>query len=75
MHIINRDLGQHLSRARIEFLADSHKGDPGCKKGDIIRHIERVEERPDTYLILNGDLINNALTSSVSDTYCETVDP
>ena len=35
----------------------------------------KIEQDPNGYVILNGDLINNAIKTSVSDTYMETMSP
>ena len=75
MHILEHDLGTDATEIKIEFLTDAHFGESGCNERAIRRHIDRIAAEPDTYLILNGDLINNALTQSVSDTYSETLDP
>ena len=75
MQIINQDLGQNISEVEIEFLSDAHFGDAFCRQYEVRRHIERIRIDSNKYLICNGDLINNALCQSVSDTYSETMNP
>lgn len=65
---INRDIEIHL-------FADEHIGD---KLSDITRLKKRIEEvanKPNAFAILNGDLMNNALLNSPSDTYAEVYSP
>lgn len=54
-------------------LGDFHIGDEFCDLDEIKRALKYVEDTPNCYLILNGDLINNALKTSKSDSYRETM--
>lgn len=56
-------------------LADLHLGDPLCAVEEIKRVIEYIRITPNCYCVLNGDLINNATKSSVSDIYGEILKP
>lgn len=56
-------------------LADLHIGDAQCNKKLINDLIDQVKADDNTYCILGGDLMNTALTTSVSDTYGETIPP
>lgn len=56
---------------KLMVLGDLHIGDALCDL-DLIRDtINYVKKNKDCYVILNGDLINNALKSSKSDSYLE----
>lgn len=41
-------------------LNDLHIGSPGCNIDKIIRALKEVKHMPNAYIILNGDLMNNA---------------
>lgn len=41
-------------------LNDLHIGSPGCNIDKIIRALKQVKHIPNAYIILNGDLMNNA---------------
>lgn len=56
-------------------LADFHVGDPHADIPLVKRLIKQVEETEHMYCILNGDLMNTAITSSVSDSYDELMKP
>lgn len=59
----------------IHLFADEHIGD---KHSDISRIKSRVAEvasKKNAYAILNGDIMNNALMASPSDTYAEVLSP
>jgi len=50
-------------------LSDSHIGSEEAELNKIKRNLEYVKNNKNIALILNGDLINNALKDSVSDSY------
>jgi len=56
-------------------IADVHLGARECMEQDFLRFIDSVKNRPNVYLILGGDLINNATRSSVSNIFEETMRP
>jgi hypothetical protein len=56
-------------------LADFHIGDPNTDVKLIKKLIKQVEETDNCYTVLNGDLMNTAIASSVSDTYDEVLKP
>ena len=56
---------------KLVVLGDLHIGDPLCDLDLIKSAIDYVKKNKDCYVILNGDLINNALKSSKSDSYLE----
>lgn len=54
-------------------LGDMHIGDPLCDL-ELIKHtIDYAKKTKNCYVILNGDLMNNALKTSKSDSYLETM--
>ena len=75
MKSINIDLPRDLDVAEIHTFADLHIGDKACDIDTVRRRIEYVKNTPNAYCILNGDVINNATKTSVSDCYAERYSP
>ena len=72
---INYELGEDVKNVEIHTFADLHLGDIHVDKKDILERISYVEMTPNAYVILNGDLMNNATKTSVSDSYAELYSP
>lgn len=53
----------------IYSVADVHLGAKECMEQEFMSFIDMVAKTPDVYLILAGDLINNATKSSVSNCF------
>ena len=53
----------------IYVVSDVHLGAKECMEQEFIKFIEYIKNTPDIYLILAGDLINNATKSSVSNCF------
>lgn len=75
MHCIKADYPTDWNEARVYVLADLHIGDPQCDYAECCRRIEQVKNDPYGLCILNGDLLNTATKTSVSDIYGETLSP
>jgi len=75
MTVIQRILPQELARIQITVFADEHIGDPLSNLAALKERVEEVRTTPHLYAILNGDLMNNATKTSVSDTYAEVLSP
>lgn len=75
MKTVKIELSQNLRYIEIETFADLHLGDPGCRVNEIRKRIRAVKDDPHKYIILNGDLMNNATRNSVSDPYAERLSP
>lgn len=58
-------------RPNIEIypVADVHLGAKECMEQEFMKFLEYVQEKPNAYLILAGDLINNATKTSVSNCF------
>lgn len=56
-------------------VSDVHLGAKECMEEEFRSFISKVREQPNVYLILGGDLINNATRSSVSNIFEETMRP
>ncbi|MEA4869909.1 MAG: hypothetical protein VB062_04645 [Christensenella sp.] len=66
---------QEPERFELHAFADWHLEDPNCNEKIIREWIETVRTRDNAYCILNGDLLNTALKTSVSDIYRERLSP
>ena len=75
MKTVKVDLPQNLKSIEIHTLADLHIGDRFCNKDGIKERIENIKNTPNAFCILNGDLMNNATKTSVSDCYAEEMTP
>lgn len=75
MKTIKIDLGRDLRYVNIIALADLHIGDKYFNEKDLKSKLETAMNDDEAFLILNGDLINNATKTSVSDIYTETMSP
>ena len=75
MKSIKIDLSKDLNSIEIHTFADLHIGDKHCDLTNIKKRIEYVKNKENAYVILNGDLLNNAIKTSVSDIYSEKLTP
>ena len=75
MKTIKIDLPRSLEYIEIDTMADLHNGDKLCDFTQVRARIKEAKENPNRYLILNGDLMNNAIRSGVSDIYDEELSP
>lgn len=56
-------------------LADLHIGSPQCDENLIKEVCEYIEEKPNRFTILNGDLVDNNIRSSVGSVFEEVMSP
>ena len=75
MKAVKVNLPRTLKQIEIHTLSDLHLGDRNCDYKAILDQVKEIEKNPNAYVILNGDLINNATTQSISDTYAESISP
>lgn len=75
MKVIKKQLPTNQQEVIIVPLADLHLGDSYCDISKIKEHIEFIKNTPNAYCLLNGDIINNATRTSVSDVYGEKLTP
>lgn len=59
----------------IHPMADLHIGDVHSDAKSIMERIEYIKNTPDAYCILDGDLMDTAIASSIGDTYGATLQP
>lgn len=75
MKVIKVTLPRDVKDVEIRIFADLHIGDKHCDLSAVKRDIAYVANTPNCYAILNGDIINNATKTSVSDSYAELLSP
>ena len=74
MKIITHELPQ-FETLEIYPLADVHTGDPLQDKKRVKDFFDEVQAQENRYIIVNGDIINNAVRHGVSDIYTEELNP
>lgn len=75
MKVVKAELSKKLKSIELHALADLHIGDKSCDYELIKERIKYIKETPNAYCVLNGDIINNATKTSVSDCYAEELSP
>lgn len=56
-------------------LSDLHIGDSQCDYKLVLERIEYIKNTPNAYCILDGDLMDTAIASSIGDTYAANLQP
>lgn len=75
MKSIKIDLPTHLTEVEIIPVADYHWADPNSDHAQIMRDIEYIRDNDYVFCILNGDLLDCAIASSIGDTYSAKLSP
>lgn len=75
MNVIKCDLPREIKLLEIHTFADWHIGDANCDMQLIKNNVKAVQDNPNAYVIVNGDILNNATKTSVSDSYAEEIPP
>lgn len=75
MKVIKRDLGEEFKQIKVLALSDFHIGDSLCNLKLIRSVLDEVKNSDNTFIILNGDLMNNSIKNSVSTIYDEVYSP
>lgn len=75
MKAIRIDLSEELKDLEILPVADYHWADPNSDHDKILADIKYIKEHPNVYCVLNGDLMDCAIASSIGDTYGATLSP
>lgn len=74
MKAIRCDL-PYAETIEVHPMADLHIGDPNADFKLIQERIEYIKNTPNAYCILNGDLMDTAVSASVGDTYGAVIQP
>lgn len=64
-----------LDNVELHVIADTHIGDPLCDMKLLKERIQHIKDTPNALAILNGDIMNWASKTSVSDVYGEQLTP
>lgn len=75
MKPIKADLPKEFDSIEVHPLADLHIGDAACNYKDIVAELEYIKNTPNCYCILDGDLMDTAIKSSIGDTYGANLQP
>lgn len=75
MKTIKVNLSKDLTDIDLYIFADEHIGDPHCDMKYLKERINYVKDHDNVYAILDGDLMDNATKTSVSDTYIQEYNP
>lgn len=75
MKTVKINLPRDLKSIEIHTFSDWHIGDKACDITSIKEQISYIREKENAYVICNGDLMNNATKTSVSDCYAEEIPP
>lgn len=59
----------------IHPMSDLHIGDRHCDYKSILERIEYIKNTPNCYCILDGDLMDMAVSTSIGDTYGASIQP
>lgn len=65
----------HIDGIELHGLADLHTGDPLADIKLFKERVERIARTSNAFVILNGDICDNAISDSVGDTYSATKSP
>ena len=74
MKAIRCDL-PYAETIEIHPIADLHLGDPHSDYKAIVERIEHIKNTDNAYCILDGDLMDAAIASSIGDTYGASLQP
>lgn len=75
MRTIKIDLPAELKQIELHIFADEHIGDAHCDMKRLVQRIEYVQNTPNAYCIMNGDLLDNATKTSIGDIYNQAISP
>ena len=73
--VIKVELPNDIKEMEIYPIGDVHSGDEWCDESAVKDVINYILEKDNRYAILNGDLIDNAIKTSVGDVYGELFSP
>ena len=75
MVVIKRTIEGDFKELVLYPIADTHWADPNSNHKRIVDDIAYIRDTPNVFTVLNGDLMNCAIKSSISDCYSETLSP
>ena len=75
LRAIKCDLPKEIDELELVPLADFHIGDSCCDFKLIQSRLDHVRDTENAYCVLNGDLMDTAIASSIGDTYGANLQP
>lgn len=75
MQWLNIDLPEEFESVSLVPFADLHKGAPEFNEKKFVLYRDWILDAPNRFSLINGDAVNNAVKSSVSNVYEETMRP
>lgn len=75
LHVIRVELPKQQNEIEVHVIADVHLSDPNCDIRGVQKRVADIAERDNAYVILAGDLIDNATRSSIGDIYSTQLSP
>lgn len=75
MKVVKFDACTDQDEVIIYPIGDVHIGEAGFSQVEFQKVIDTIKNTPNAYAILNGDIINNATRSGISDIYGEQMSP
>lgn len=75
MRCITADYPVEWEDARVYILSDLHIGDPNADMDAVHERVKQITDDPRGLCILNGDIMNTAIRTGVSDVYAEIMPP
>ena len=75
MKTIRIDFPEDVKEIEVHPLSDFHIGDTMCDGILIQKVIKHIQDTPNAYCILGGDLMDTAIATSVGDTYGANLQP
>jgi hypothetical protein len=69
------DLSPEFKHIYIIPISDLHLGDPHVNFDKFYGYRKWIQDNPNAFVLLNGDIMNTAIKSSVSNCYEETMRP
>ena len=74
MKVIKHTFPEHPELAILP-LADWHIGDPNADGKRMLEWLDYLKNNPNAYAILNGDLMDAAIKTSIGDVYQASIQP
>lgn len=75
MKTIIKEVPAYYDAVEIVPMGDLHLGDKNCDLELIKQRVDSIKNKIGCYVILTGDLVNNAIANSKSDVYSEQLSP
>lgn len=72
---ISFQASREVKEIELHILADLHLGDRHCDEALVKKQIEHIRTTENAFVILNGDILNWASKTSISDVYAEILSP